>query len=338
MTEPATPKRIIDLGAGFMSAKVLLTAVELKLFTHLAGGAKTLAELQALLGLSGRRSTRDFFDTLVALGMLELRNGQYANTPETDFFLDKNKSTYIGGILEMFNDRLYRFWGDFTEGLKTGKPQNEARTGGDFFAALYADPERLEKFMRAMAGISLFSARALTQKFPWKNYRTLADIGCAQGVAAAELVKAHPHLRGVGFDLPPVEPIFNRYVKERGLDGSISFQTGNFFEDDLPETDVIIFGRVLHDWSLEQRRLLLEKAFKALADGGAVIVYDCIIDDDRRHNTFGLLSSLTMLIETPGGSDYTGRECVEWMRAAGFRSMKTEPLAGAESMVCGFKP
>ncbi|MFQ5674170.1 MAG: methyltransferase, partial [Nitrospinales bacterium] len=307
-------------------------------FTELAKSEKTLAELRALLGLSKRRSTRDFFDALVVLGLLDLRDGHYANTSEADFFLDKNKSTYIGGILEMFNDRLYRFWGDFTEGLKTGKPQNEAKTGGEFFAALYADPQRLEKFMRAMAGISLFPARALARKFPWKNYRTFADIGCAQGILPAELVKAHSHLQGVGFDLPPVEPIFNRYIKEQGLDGPISFQAGNFFEDDLPGTDVIVFGRVLHDWSVEQRRRLLEKAFAALAEGGAVVVYDCIIDNDRRRNMFGLLSSLTMLIETPAGSDYTGPECVEWMREAGFRDMKTEPLAGAESMVCGFKP
>jgi len=331
------PQRILNLGAGFMSAKILLTAVELGVFTHLAQGPESLNELSAHFRLSRRRSTQDFFDALVSLNLLERKNGIYANSAESDRFLDKNKATYVGGLLEMFNLRLYEFWGNFTVGLKTGLPQNEAKTGGGFFEALYSDSGRLNGFMTAMSGISLFPAKALAKKFPWNDYSSFADIGCARGVAPVEIVKVHPHLRGIGFDLPPVEPIFQKYIREQGVADTLTFQKGNFLEDDLPQSDVIVFGRILHDWSLDERKRLLRKALQAIRPGGAVIVYDCIIDDERRQNTFGLLSSLTMLIETPDGFDYTGKECMEWMTEAGFEGIRVEPVSGAESMVLGFK-
>jgi SAM-dependent methyltransferase len=337
MEQDLSPENIINLGNGFKAAKVLLTAVELGVFTELAGGPRSLEALQAALGLSRRRSTRDFFDALVSLKMLRHRDGHYSNTRETDTFLDRNKPTYIGGLLEMYNHRLYRFWGDFTEGLKTGNPQNEARNGEEFFAALYADPDRLKEFLRAMAGISLFTAKALAKKFPWQDYKSFADIGCAQGVLAAEVVTAHPHLQGIGFDLEPVQSIFNEYIAERKLTRSLSFQKGDFFSDDLPQAEVLVFGQILHDWSLDQRKFLLAKAYRTLPQGGALIVYEPIIDDERRENTFGLLSSLTMLIETRDGFDYTGRECCEWMQEAGFQDLRVQHLVAADSMVVGIK-
>ena len=332
-----SPEKILELSNGFKSSKVLLTAVELGVFTELAKGPKPLKELRQRLGLCSRRSTLDFFDCLVSLGMLDLISDEYVNTPETDYFLDKNKSSYIGGLLEMYNDRLYRFWGNFTEALKTGKPQNEAKTGEEFFSALYADQDRLSRFMQAMSGISLIPSKVAAEKFPWTNYRVVADIGCARGVFLTEVLKVHPHLRGVGFDLEPVQPIFERYIEEQGLQGSLVFQKGDFFKDPLPSADILVFGQILHDWSLEERKALLRKAYQTLPEEGAVLAYDFIIDDDRRKNTLGLLSSLTMLIETQDGFDYTGKECKEWMGEAGFNNIEIIPLAGQESMVIGKK-
>ena len=139
---------------GFWASKTLLTAVELQLFTELAKHPETLAELSARLGLHPR-SARDFLDALVALDLLERRDGTYYNTPSTDLFLDKHKPSYIGGIFEMANHRLYQFWGGLTTALHTGEPQNEVSRGeGNPFTALYADPERLRGFLKAMTGIS----------------------------------------------------------------------------------------------------------------------------------------------------------------------------------------
>lgn len=332
-----TPDDIMKIGMGFWASKTLLSAVELGLFSLLATAPADLETLQARLKLHPR-SARDFLDALVALKMLERDNGIYRNAPDTDLFLDKAKPSYIGGILEMANSRLYGFWGSLTEALQTGQLQNEGKHGGDFFSAIYASPEGLRGFLGAMSGISAGAAQALAAKFDWKPYETVMDVGAAQGMVPVTLARAHPHLSGIGFDLPAVQPVFEEFVAQQGLKDRVRFQPGNFFETPLPSADVIVMGHILHDWDLPQKKMLLAKAFAALSKGGALIVYEALIDDNRSENAFGLLMSLNMLIETQGGFDYTGADCQSWMRDAGFVSTRVEPLVGPDSMVIGYKP
>ena len=331
-----SPDRIMRAGLEFWGSKTLLSAVELRLFTELAKGPLDGETLRTRLGLH-TRSARDFFDVLVALGMLRRRGDTYANTPESDAFLDRGKPSYVGGILEMANARLYGFWGSLTEALRTGQPQNEAKAGGNFFAALYSDSGRLENFLKAMTGLSLGAGRAIAKQFPWKRYKTFADIGAAQGGVPVQIALAHRHLTGGGMDLPVVKPIFEAYVREQGLRERVRFYPGDFFKDSLPKADVLIMGHILHDWNLEEKRLLLRKAYDALPDGGALIVHEAIIDDNRQKNVMGLLMSLNMLIETPGGFDFTGADCMNWMRDVGFKKTQVKPLAGPDSMVMGIK-
>ena len=346
MTEPqtvastadeVTPEAIFELGLGFWGSKTLLSAVELGLFGELAKAGPLDGEaLRDRLGLHPR-SARDFFDALVALGMLEREGGLYANTPAGELFLDPAKPSYVGGLFEMANARLYPFWGSLTEALRTGEPQNEAKSGGDFFAALYADPARLAQFAGAMSSISAGAAHAIAAKFPWRDHSTVIDIGCAAGAVPVAIALAHEHVSGGGFDLPALEPIFDTNVSGFGLGERLRFFAGDFFADPLPSADVLVMGHILHDWDLEQKMMLLRKAHEALPDGGALIAYEAIIDDDRRANAFGLLMSLNMLIETPGGFDYTGADCRGWMQEAGFRDSYVEHLAGPDSMVVGIK-
>jgi SAM-dependent methyltransferase len=331
-----TPERILRLGLAFWGSKTLLSAIELGVFRTLAEAPANEAELRARLGLH-ERSARDFLDALVALGMLHREGGVYANTPETDLFLDSAKPSYVGGMLEMANARLYPFWGRLTEGLQTGEPQNEAREGGDFFAALYADHERLGQFLHAMTGLSTGASRAIATRFPWESYRTVLDLGCAEGGLLVELARTHSHLRGTGFDLPAVRGPFERYVASAGLEQRLAFAGGDFFRDSLPDADVITLGHILHDWGLEEKKQLLRMSHDALPAEGAVIVFDSIIDDERRENAFGLLMSLNMLIETPTGSDYTAADCRGWLEEAGFRETRVEHLVGPDSMVIGIK-
>ena len=326
----------MELGIAFWGSKTLLSAVELGLFSQLADGPLDAEALRERLGLHPR-SARDFFDALVALGMLERQGNQYANTPETDLFLDRAKSSYIGGLLEMANARLYPFWGLLTEGLRTGQPQNEIKTGGNFFEVLYADPAQLRQFMHAMTGISMGAAEAMAHKFSWEKYGTFIDIGAAQGGLPVQIALAHPHLSGGGFDLPPVGPIFDEYVASFGLSDRLRFYPGDFFTDPLPQAEVLVMGHILHDWNLDEKRMLLAKVYEALPKNGALIVFEAIIDDERRRNAFGLLMSLNMLIETPGGFDYTGADCSSWMREAGFQEAYVEHLVGPDSMVVGIK-
>lgn len=327
----------MQVGMGFWASKTLLTAVEIGVFTELGHGPEEFTKLRNRLGLHPR-AARDFFDALVALGLLERNEGGvYSNTPETGFFLDRRRPTYIGGLLEMANARLYGFWGSLTEALRTGRPQNEIRDGQEPFEAIYSSPQRLRAFLAAMSGVSLGSSLAMAAKFPWDRYQTFVDVGTAQGQLPVQVARAHSHLRGVGFDLAEVGPIFEEFVEAQGLADRVSFQPGNFFEDPLPQADVLVMGHILHDWSLEQKMMLLRKAHDALPPEGALIVYEALIDDERRHNAFGLLMSLNMLIETTAGFDFTGADCQGWMKEVGFRETRVEHLVGPDWMVIGIK-
>lgn len=337
MAAKLSPDSILQLGFGYWSSRTFLAAIEMGLFTELAKSPLDAAGLQERLGLHPRGAL-DFLDALVAMGMLARKGKKYANTPETALFLDRSKPSYVGGILEMCSRRLYKFWSDLPEALRTGKPQNEVKTGGgNPFDAIYKDEDGLRGFLSAMTGLSAGAGMAMAKKFPWKKYGSFLDVGCAQGAVPVQLALAHKHLQGAGYDLPVVAPIFDDYVRSFKLDGRVKFHPGDFFKDALPNADVIIMGHILHDWNLEEKRMLIGKVYEALPRGGAFIAHDAVIDDQRSKNAFGLLMSVNMLIETPGGFDYTGADCRRWLKDAGFRQSRVVPLAGPDSMVIGIK-
>ena len=332
------PEKILQTGMAFWGSKTLLSAVELGVFSALASGELTLDALRSRLGLH-ERGASDFLDALVAMGFLERNGTSYRNTPESDLFLDHAKPSYVGGILEMANARLYPFWGKLTDALRTGEPQSEAcKASGALFDNIYGDEARQEQFLKAMTGVSHGANLGIAAALPWDRMRSFVDVGTAQGDLAVQIAKAHPQLNGVGFDLPSVRRLFEEYVAANSLQERLAFQAGDFFQDPLPSADVILMGHILHDWDLPTKRMLLGKAFAALPQGGLVVVYDAIIDDARSQNAFGLLMSLNMLVETPGGFDYTGADCQAWMREAGFVDMQVVHLVGPDSMVVGRRP
>ena len=341
MAEPLDPKPILDVGFGFWSSKVLLSAVELGVFSELAKGPRTRDELGDALKIHPR-GAMDLFDALVALGFLEREgNGErarYRNTALTDHFLDRAKPTYVGGMLEMLEARLYRFWGDLTEALRTGKPQNEIKhTGAPMFATLYSDESRLEGFMNAMQGISLPNFEALAEKFDFSRYKTLCDVGGANALLSRTVAARHPHLRCTSWDLPVVAPIAARSIAAAGLGDRVTTASGDFFNDPLPRADVITMGMILHDWNLEHKKMLIAKAYDALPEGGAFVVIENLIDDERRANAFGLLMSLNMLIEFGEAFDYTGADFDRWCREAGFTRTQVIPLRGPASAGVAYK-
>jgi precorrin-6B methylase 2 len=335
------PSHIMQVGMGFFASKTLLSAVELGLFTALAKRQMTGAEIAAALNLDAR-AVPDFPDALVALGFLQ-RSGDgpdalYANTPETAMFLDRNSKGYIGGILEMANQRLYPFWADLTEALKTGAPQNETKhSGAPMFAKLYEAPERLEQFMDAMSGVSAGNFKAFAHKFDFSNYKTLCDVGGATGQLSCFVAEANPHMRCVSFDLPQVLPIATRKIKQVGLADRVTAVSGDFFADPLPQADIVTMGMILHDWNLEKKKLLIGKAYEALPPGGAFVAIEALIDDERRKNAFGLLMSLNMLIEFGDAFDYTGADFAGWCREAGFSRFDIIPLTGPSSAAVAYK-
>jgi ubiquinone/menaquinone biosynthesis C-methylase UbiE len=336
-----SPGKIMEVGMGFWPAKVLLSAVELGLFTELGGKAMTGLELQRALNLHPRANP-DFFDTLVALSFLERDgdgpDGRYRNTAETALFLDRNSPQFMGGFLEMANARLYRFWGDLTEGLRTGQPQNEIKhTGASMFGELYSKPERLEQFMDAMSGISAANFQAFAEKFDFSRYKTMTDIGGATGQLSVLVARQHPHMRCTSADLPQATEIARRKIAAAGLADRVSAVPIDFFADPLPKADVITMGMILHDWNLEKKMLLIRKAYDALPPGGAFVVVENLIDDARRKNAFGLLMSLNMLIEFGEAFDFTGADFARWCREVGFTKFDVIPLAGPASAGVAYK-
>lgn len=341
LVKHADPANILQAGFGFWPSKVLLTAVKLGVFTTLGPGTATGPELGAKLGLHPR-GIYDFLDALVALGFLG-RDGdgpgaRYKNTEETALFLDKSRPEYVGGILEMCNDRLFRFWGELEEALKTGKPQNELKFGGkSMFEELYSDPNRLEQFMAAMSGLSAGNFRALAEKFDFSKYGSLCDVGGATGLLACYVAKAHPRIRCISFDLPVVEPIARKHILKAGLSSRVSTESGDFFAAPLPKADVITMGMILHDWNLEKKKVLIRAVYDALPKSGVFIAIENLIDDARRKNAFGLMMSLNMLVEFGDAFDFSGADFAGWCREAGFARTETLHLAGPCSAAIAYK-
>ena len=335
------PSKIMQIGMGFWASKTLLTAVNMALFTHLANGSLSGQAIQNKLGLH-ERSLFDFLDTLVALGFLHRsglkENAVYSNSEDSDLFLDKNKPSYIGGILEMSNNRLYPFWNDLEEALKTGKPQNEVKNGGkSLFEAIYANEDRLREFIHGMGGVQAGNFMKLAHDFDFSKYKTLCDVGGSGANLSIHIAKNNSHIKCNSFDLPPVGPIAKENVESMGLSDRIEVSSGDFFMNDIPKADVITMGNILHDWGTDDKLMLIKKAYDALPDGGALIVIENIIDDERNKNAFGLMMSLNMAIETDQGFDFSLSDFKEWSKEAGFKATKLMALTGPSSAVIAIK-
>ena len=335
------PGPILQTAFAFWSSKVLLTAVDFGVFTKLGNRQLTGPELGAELGLHPR-GIGDFFDALVAMKFLERQGGgpdaKYSNTPATALYLDSGSPRYVGGILVMLNERLFKFWNDLPEALRTGKPQNETKHGQKgIFEELYEELPKLEQFMGAMTGLSRLNFEAFAEKFDFSSFQTMCDVGGATGLLSIEVAKKHWHLQCVSFDLPPVEPIARKHITAAGLTGRITTASGDFFRDPLPKADLITMGMILHDWNLEKKMHLIRAAYNALPSGGALVAIEALIDDARRENLFGLLMSLNMLIEFGDAFDYSGADFRKWCEEVGFKRFDVIHLAGASSAAVAYK-
>lgn len=337
------PENILKIGSSFMACKVLLAAVDFQVFTKLAAHPDQSARaLKSQLNLKCTdRHFFDFLDTLTGFGFLTrhgiLEDALYSNSLDTDVFLDKNKPSYIGGILEMMNKRLYGFWENLEEGLKTGTPQNEAKNGVNIFEEIYQDPEILENFVNGMTGVQLGNFMTFAKKFDFSPFKTLTDAGGSAGYLSLMVAKENAHMNCVSFDLPPIEPIANDTIKKFHLEDRVKAQSGDFFTDPIPAADIIVMGNILHDWDESQKIQLLQKAYDTLPEGGVFVAIENIIDDERTQNLFGMMMSLNMLIETTGGFDYTFKDFSKWAQSVGFKSSEIIPLAGPASAAIAYK-
>jgi hypothetical protein len=335
MAAAASARIIFDTANGFRASRVLQAAVELGVFNALAGGPLDVSALVTRLRLNGR-GARDFLDALVALRLIE-RDAEYRyrNGEAAARFLERNGADYLGDAVE-YLARVYESWAGLASALRTGRPQAGPFAAGGF-EDFYGDERARDLFIRGMSAGSLLPARALADALPWSEYRTMVDVGTAEGCVPVEIARRHPHLHGGGFDLPSLQRHFERYVEANALSDRLRFHAGDFRSDPLPPADVVILGRILHDWDVALRRRLLERSNAAVLPGGAVVVWEAMIDDDRCTDAAALLSSLNMLVQTDAGSECTPGECASWIRAAGFTKTRVVTLTAPFTAVIGFK-
>jgi hypothetical protein len=333
-----SPNRILRIGFGFQAASVLLAANKLGIFACLARQSATLSELSAQTGLHPRYA-QDFLDSLVALKLLRRDSaGLYDNTADGAEFLVPGSPYYLGSLFRLMERNEYALWGELPDALIDGLPRSRGALEDDLYGHLYDSDSHLLEFANSMTALTMMAAPELAAAIEWERYSSFADIGCAQGAQSVQLALAHPHLTGTGFDLPALAGIFSDYAQRHGVAGRLTFHGGDFFADELPAADVHLFGHVLHNWSVAQRRQLIERSHRALPDHGAIVVQEAFIDDERRSNASGLLMSLHMRLQTRDGFDSTSGQYRTWLEEAGFEDIRAVPLTGPDSIVAGFKP
>jgi O-methyltransferase domain/Dimerisation domain len=333
------PHNILEMGMAFWSTRAVVAAVEFGVFTQLAAGPLSGQELMDKLGLHPQ-AAEPVLDALVVLGLLRRdRAGRYSNSRRTALFLDRAKPSQLGGLMGLSSRRLFNLWSSLGDLLQTRRP-GAAQERGDnaHFSALCRDPAALRSFLVGMTEMSTGEAALIAARFPWKRFRSFVDIGAAQGALPVHVALTHPHLTGASYDVAAVGPIFEEYVESFALSERLRFIPGDVHNGPLPTGHVICFGHVLHGYGETKRRELIAKAYDAVPIGGAVIVYDAMVDPARPHNFTTDLSSLNIMLETREGFEATTTQCSDWLRAAGFVGVTTCHLIGPTSMVFGYKP
>ena len=335
---------LLDLGSAFSASRVLLTAIELDLFTVLSRGPLTASEIATALKLH-QRAVPDFPDALLSLNMLT-REGdgpeaRYSNGPLPAYYLVKGTPTYKGGFFEMCATRLYHYWGHFTEALQTGRCQNESHPRNadakDVWSSIYETDEKLEGFMQAMGALNNDAQRELAKKMDWATVSSHLDLGGADGLLSCEVVSANPHVKSTTLDLERVSKVARNNIAKRGLTDKINIVSGSFWDCPFPKADVITMGIILHDYNLEKKMVLLRKAYDALNPGGRLVALEHLIEDDRRGSVPALIMSLNMLVDQNGGFDFTSRDFDGWAKEVGFDHSEKIELIPPLSAVIAYK-
>jgi SAM-dependent methyltransferase len=322
-----SPATLTRLNLAFASSRLLMSAVELGVFTALDEAAATEPELQRRLNLHPRFA-RTFLDALVAYELLTRDGPHYRNTELSDRFLVAGRPHYIGGFVEVAARMQWQAWGRFTRALRTGEHQDDSPVddGNELFRTRPdEDPDRIRRFMAAMDSHTSRAGAEIAVRLDWSGYGSVADLGGARGNLLAQILQRHPQVRGVNVDRAPARPFFDEHIEKLGLAGRISFLDADFFHEPLPDTDVLVYGHVLHEWSADTRAMLVRRAYDALPEGGSLVIYDRMLDDERPDRD-ALLLSLTFMLTSPAGGEYRVHECEEWLREAGFRDLSFTPI------------
>lgn len=340
-----SPEPILQMATGFWVSKALMAAVELEVFTKISGRQVSIRQLQDILQMQ-ERPAEVFATSLASLGLLQVNTTSgarvYSNSPLSAWFLDKSKSSYMGDIVSMFDKRLYKGWDKLVYALKTNKPVSSEEGGGAevLFEQAKSDEaiQEMKKFTHSMYGISVGPAMALAKAFDFTKHSKMMDIGGGAGVYCIEVVKAHPSMSAVVFDLEPVCEVAEEYISKANLQDKIKTSPLDFWKQPLPAGyDIAFLSHILHDYDKEKGAFLLKKIHDSLTEDGAVLISEWLINDEMSGPAPSALMGLNMIVETFGGRNYSFAEISEMLAGAGFGRIERRPLAAPAELVIGYK-
>ncbi|WP_267242533.1 methyltransferase [Streptomyces sp. PR69] len=335
--EAVHPGAVLAQAMAFQPARLVLTGIEIGLFSALAEQPDTEAGIRRRLGLH-TRGTDHFLAALAELGFLECSaSGVYANSRVAQRFLTPGDDAYLGGFLKVAGQVMYPAWDRLGEALRTGAPQAATYTGEDMFGELYESDEKKDGLVGMAEDASRPLIPALTESFDWAKRSSVLELGGCRGNVLAGLVKAHPHLDARVFDLPQLEGDFTAHMASIGMTGRVRYHGGDFFADPLPQADVLMIGHALVDWNDEQRLQLVKNTFAAVRPGGAFLVWDPVIVEDDESYLRNLIRSLNLQLMTPHGKGYRFEQCAEWMREAGYADVTRTSLGHDVTLVIARK-
>lgn len=311
----------MQMATGFWVSKTLMTAVELGVFSKISAyqndnesKSMTLREFQNIIGIEESRPAEAFTTALVSLGLLEVsknNNGEkaFANSELSSMFLDKSKPTYIGDVIAMFDERLYKRWDKLSEALKTNKPIGEKQ--GEDIESVFdkaksnLEVEQLQKITNAMYGISIGPAMALAKNVDFSKHKKMMDIGGGSGVYAIQVVANNPnHMSAVVLDSKPVCQVADGYIKQYNLQDKVQTMTFDFFNDQLPnDCDVAFLSHIVHIFDKDKNITLLKKIYDSLQnENGIIMISEWLLNDEKTGPIASALMGLTMIIENSGGT------------------------------------
>lgn len=321
------PEQLREILFGFRISRVILTAYELDIFTHVSLAGSTSKEVAGKIKADARATDR-LMNAVSAIGLLEKRSNKFYNTVFAGTYLSQKSPDYLQGLLH--NVSMWDTWSTMTEAVKTGKSQRhkvESRKQENFS----------EAFIGAMHERAYRQAKDVLDKLDLREIRHFLDIGGGSGVYSMDFVRRNKDNKATVFDLPEIIPITKKYVKKEGLSREIGFIGGDYNTDDLGSGyDMAFLSAVVHINSPEQNRKLAKKCFAALNPGGMIVIQDHVMDEDRTSPFSGALFAMNMLVATECGDTYTESEIRKWLLDAGFSKIKrVETLNNA--MIIGKK-
>ncbi|MDQ6668944.1 MAG: acetylserotonin O-methyltransferase [Thermoproteota archaeon] len=350
-----SPSAIMQMATGFWVSKTLMTAVELGVFTKISAyqknnnGIMTLREFQNIIRIEESRPAEAFTTALVSLGLLKVNknnNGEktFANSEVSSMFLDKSKSTYIGDVIAMFDERLYKRWDKLSEALKTNKPIGEGQ--GEDIESIFdkgksnQEVEQLQKFTHAMHGVSIGPAMALAKNVDFSNHKKMMDIGGGSGVYAIQVVANNPNnMSAVVLDSKPVCHVADRYIQPYNLQDKVQTMTFDFFKDQLPnDCDVAFLSHVLRIFDRDKNITLLKKIYDSLHnENSTILISEWLLNDEKTGPIASALMGLTMIVENSGGRGYSYNEILQMLTEVGFKNIERRPLIEPAEIVIGYK-